>query len=658
MTSEGFSGVRFGPYTLHTLLGKGASAKVFMATYGDDPSRVVALKVLHGDLSEEDDQLTRLKDEAQLGEWMNHPNIVAVRDLKRVGRYWCLEMEFVDGFTLEELLYREDEVRGGKRIKHRRFSDRIPPSVVIDIMLQACRGLEHAHSVTAHSTDGIGLIHRDIKPANIIVTRDGSVKIMDFGIATFVQALRESNKTMDGTVRGSPSYMSPEQVTGKTVTKQTDLFSLGTVLAEILLCGPVFNADGVHEIMRMIATQASAYSSRRVYKVAPEFTPLIHDLHAKDPERRYETATSFVHALEALKIIVSGPSLRDWIRTSKSRLPGSKPLNEWGSDGRPEEVLRLDDLRRTGMFSGFGKAKAVTREIVVVTSEVDGDDDDDEDIRPTVQDLVAWSTSHDVQPIGSTEQLATPRAGAGAPVSIGSADFQAETADWSSLKPESDPKTDDWSTIPDDESDTMSELMDDTEEVDEEAHEEPRPGKVSLILMFLPFFIVAGAFFILISTSSDEPHMLTEPTPVPDLELPASEVIIEPMSVTPVLTPISIPAPTPRPTPLVEREMPIVEPRRPLIQEVVPSPAPEPSGTVEYATLTIMTTPESVVYLDGEKIGSTPLIDHSVTAGAHKLRLECIGSKCPEGGGVIRLNIDPSPGESVPRLLKFESPLQ
>ena len=662
--AAGFDGVRFGPYILHTLLGQGSYAKVFMATRRDDQS-VLALKVLHDDLTGEGDALSNLKDEENLGSWLSHPNIVDVRKLKKVGRYWCLEMEFVDGFTLDELLYRESTIRGNREEKPCRFKDPLPPSVVIDIALQICMGLKCAHTTTAGSSTGIGLIHRDLKPANIMVTRDGVVKIADLGTAKFEQSLRISPMTQVGATRGSPAYMSPEQVSsGRDVDQRSDIFSFGSILAEVLLYDQVFNADGLGGILRLLAFSDTAkISGERVREVAPAFEHLIRLLHANKAEERMQSVQEVIDTLKLIGMTVSGPTLREWLEVHQKQIPRSKPLNEWGRDGRPEEVLRLDDLRQTGMFSA--QVKAVSRSIQVVQFDPEDDEpegDLDEDIRPTVQDLVVWSTSLDVQPIEPPTELAVPKVvpKPDLSVSIGDADFGAETADWSSI-PSVGAKTDDWTAMPAGEPDDMSSLVAETED----AGEEPGLRIASLILAIAFFSMISMLLWIFATPRSPELRVDLEPTPAPDLDLatpePTPEMTIEPMSATPAPTPVptsrSTPAPTPR---VVEREMPIVEPRRVSISEVeTPSAAPEPSGTLDTATLIVSTTPPSVVWLDGNKLGVTSeQIEYQITAGPHRIRLECIGPKCPEGAGLIRENIDPGPGEEVTLLRKFKSPLQ
>jgi serine/threonine protein kinase len=196
-----------GRYEIISELGRGAMGLVYKAK---DPTigRIVALKTMRLDVHglEAEDMLRRFRNEAQAVGVLNHPNVVTIFDAAEQDKIFYIAMEFIEGTTLHQLLAQ-------KRV--------LSTEEIIRLSRQIGAGLDYAHS---H-----GIIHRDIKPANIMITPNGTVKIMDFGIAK-----TGGSVTSTGQVLGTPNYMSPEQVKGKPLDGRSDLFSFGVVLYEML----------------------------------------------------------------------------------------------------------------------------------------------------------------------------------------------------------------------------------------------------------------------------------------------------------------------------------------------------------------------------------------------------------------------------------------
>jgi len=219
---------QLGRYEIVAELGRGAMGIVYKAT---DPElgRTVAIKTVNMALGGDDveNYQKRFTQEARAAGGLNHPAIVTIYDIGRTQDIAYMAMEFIEGTELRNI------VQDGPRLT-------VPQAVAI--AAQVADGLAYAHAR--------GIVHRDIKPANIMVLDDGSVKITDFGIAR-MRASQELTQT--GTMLGSPKYMSPEQALGRRATHQSDIFSLGVVLYEMLAGAAPFAGDSVGALMYQIA---------------------------------------------------------------------------------------------------------------------------------------------------------------------------------------------------------------------------------------------------------------------------------------------------------------------------------------------------------------------------------------------------------------------
>jgi eukaryotic-like serine/threonine-protein kinase len=194
-------------YTVERTLGRGGMATVELA-HDTELDRRVAVKRLFASLADDAIFRRRFLREARMAAALSHPNLVAVFDVGDEDGLPFIVMEYVDGETLADLMQRTGP---------------LPPDRAVDLLLQVCAGLQHAHAA--------GLVHRDIKPQNLLVRSDGTVKIADFGIARTLQA---TQLTQVGTVLGTAAYLAPEQAVGEQVTAAADIYSLGAVGYELL----------------------------------------------------------------------------------------------------------------------------------------------------------------------------------------------------------------------------------------------------------------------------------------------------------------------------------------------------------------------------------------------------------------------------------------
>jgi eukaryotic-like serine/threonine-protein kinase len=223
--------------------------------------RVVALKVLAADMGADDELHQRFRREAEAIGRLSHPNIVAVYDLGESDGQLYMAMELLEGDDLRRLI----EHRGD-----------IPLADRVRVLLDIAAGLGFAHSR--------GVVHRDVKPANILVTSDGRVKLLDFGLARV--AFRETI-TKRGIVLGTPDYMSPEQAMGKEIDHRTDIFSAGAVFYEFLTARKPFPGKTLHSVLYNIISGEPDPLLALSPELPARLALVIHRMLAKDPQKRY-----------------------------------------------------------------------------------------------------------------------------------------------------------------------------------------------------------------------------------------------------------------------------------------------------------------------------------------------------------------------------------
>ncbi len=256
-----------GRYRLEASIGSGGMAEVFR---GQDTTldRQVAIKVLAPQFARDPSFVERFRREAQAAARLNHPNIVNVYDTGVDGDTNYIVMEYVEGRTLAEYL-----AGGGK----------LAPTKAAEIGEKVAEALAAAHAQ--------GVIHRDIKPANIMVTRDGRVKVMDFGIARLVAGPDTVEQT--AAVLGTAAYLSPEQAQGQTVDARSDLYSLGIVLFEMVTGKPPFTGDSAMAVAYKHVQETPLPPSSLNGDVTPRFDAVVMRALAKNPANRYQSAAEF-----------------------------------------------------------------------------------------------------------------------------------------------------------------------------------------------------------------------------------------------------------------------------------------------------------------------------------------------------------------------------
>ncbi len=263
-----------GRYEVIDVLGEGAMGTVYK---GKDPAigRMVALKTIRlnklADSSEIEELRERLIREAKAAGNLSHPNIVTIYDVGHEGDLQYIAMEFLEGYTLEQIIRRQLELNF---------------KIAAKIVFQVCSALSYAHK---HN-----IVHRDIKPANIMVLENFHITVMDFGIAHF----ESSNLTQTGIAMGTPNYISPEQLKGEPVTSSSDIFSLGVVFYEILTGKKPFVGENISNLILKITTEDPPAPSSLDEKIPPMLDLIVKKALNKNPYDRYQSADEMARAME------------------------------------------------------------------------------------------------------------------------------------------------------------------------------------------------------------------------------------------------------------------------------------------------------------------------------------------------------------------------
>jgi serine/threonine protein kinase len=350
-----------GRYEVLGELGQGAMGVVYKAR---DPliDRVVAIKTINLSLAmdEKEEYEGRFYQEAKAAGRLNHPNIVTIYDVGKSGDVAYIAMELLEGRELRDIM-NEGAL--------------LPIDQVLNIVAQVAQGLAYAHE---HE-----IVHRDVKPSNIMVIRDGHVKITDFGIARMASS---SVRTQTGMVLGSPKYMSPEQVMGKTIDQRSDIFSLGVMLYEMLTGQAPFDGENVNAIMYQTLNAIPTPPSILNPAVPEMVNFIVAKALAKGMEDRYQNAKDFAVDLR---------TCRDTLPRSIQQVDLSKPSvssNKRVSD-TTEITARIDgDKERVKSESNVRLSKAFDSSVA------------------TMRLAALTATSEDVDELSKTLNMAKPSA--------------------------------------------------------------------------------------------------------------------------------------------------------------------------------------------------------------------------------------------------------
>lgn len=275
MDKDKFIGTRLdGRYEITELVGEGGMANVYRAVDVLD-NRIVAVKILKKEYSENEEFLRRFRNESKAIAVMSHPNIVKIYDMGFSDRLQYIVMEYIDGITLKEYMDSE-HILNWKDAVH--------------FVIQILRALQHAHNR--------GIVHRDIKPQNIMLLTDGTIKVMDFGIAKFA---REESRTATDQAIGTVHYISPEQARGDATDAKSDIYSVGVMFYEMLTGCKPFDTDNPVSIAVMHMQNVPERPRNINPNIPSGLEEIIMHAMEKDPAKRYQSADEMIQDLEAFK---------------------------------------------------------------------------------------------------------------------------------------------------------------------------------------------------------------------------------------------------------------------------------------------------------------------------------------------------------------------
>jgi serine/threonine protein kinase len=277
--------IPFGRFLLVERLAIGGMAEVFAAVERGDPSgRLYAVKRILPTLAEDRELVRMFLDEARLVVQLDHPGIVPIHELGKLGGGYYIAMDYVSGRDLRALC---GELR--------RRGERIPVALAAHVVARAADALDHAHRGRGADGAELRVVHRDVSPGNVLVGFDGSVRLIDFGIA---QAAHRRSAGAP-VLRGKFGYMSPEMVRGLPVDRRSDVFALGVVLHELLTGERLFTAPTELGVMEKVRAAQAPPPSGANRAVPPELDALVLRALAREPEQRFAWASELRDALHA-----------------------------------------------------------------------------------------------------------------------------------------------------------------------------------------------------------------------------------------------------------------------------------------------------------------------------------------------------------------------
>jgi serine/threonine protein kinase len=371
-------GVRFGKYVLLNRIAVGGMAEIFLARQEglEGFEKTICIKRIRPHLSSQPNFVRMFLNEAKLAAQLNHPNIVQIYDLGRINESYFIAMEYISGRDMSRIIPKGEK----KEIP-------FPTIYALKIASNCLEGLYYAHTKTDAYGNPLNIVHRDITPENVLVGFNGTVKIVDFGIA---KASTQLEQTRAGEIKGKLSYMSPEQAMGQQLDARSDIFALGAVLYEWITGYKLFTGENEMAILKSII-DGKIYPPSYFKEDVPEAVEkILMKALAKDREDRYQSAwemqfdvdtfvaasqftPSNIHLANFLKQIFDDEMKRELELLKKS---ADVVVDDDAAAGRvDEEILELEDIGGRALSGGDGqtspgrKGSALDRQLTFKLSE-------------------------------------------------------------------------------------------------------------------------------------------------------------------------------------------------------------------------------------------------------------------------------------------------
>ncbi len=337
-------GEEFGPYVVHEKLGSGGMATVHRAEQRGIAgfSKPVALKRMFAHLADDPMFLQSFVHEAQLASRLRHDHIAQAYDFGKVGDTYYMAMELVPGPTLQQLMNRARAGHGA-----------IPLPIIIEILIQLCDALDHAHNLCDDGGKPLGIIHRDVSPSNVIVSNAGMVKLIDFGIA---KALGSASRTSAGIIKGKFGYIAPEYTRGQ-LDARADLFALGVIAHELLSGKRLFRGDSDFATLIDVREKEIERPSQNNASVSTDLDDIVMTALQRDPALRWQSAGAMRNALavvaRSVGAAVGGQRIRDWIEqagrtcapSNAPRAPTIETMSACLEPSEPSMIIELIEPR-------------------------------------------------------------------------------------------------------------------------------------------------------------------------------------------------------------------------------------------------------------------------------------------------------------------------
>ena len=290
-----------GRYALYGELASGGMATVHIGRLLGPVgfARTIAIKRLHPQYAKDPEFVSMFLDEARLAARIQHPNVCATLDVVATQGELFLVMEYLQGETLSRMI---------RAMRNR--SEQIDPRIAVTIIAQTLHGLHAAHEAKSERGELLNIVHRDISPQNILVGRDGASKVLDFGVA---KAAGRFHTTREGNVKGKLPYMSPEQLRGHPVDRQTDVYAAAVCLWETLTGRKLFKGDNEGSVLEQVLFGAIDPPSRWAPNVPPALDALVMRGLERDKTKRFATAREFAMALERAIPPALASDIGDWV---------------------------------------------------------------------------------------------------------------------------------------------------------------------------------------------------------------------------------------------------------------------------------------------------------------------------------------------------------